>query len=122
MELQQRGPLEGEVKSEGDEEANAPLLEEENAARHLDVVRYVDQSLDQVAELVRLLEEGDAVHLARGQLLKIRDAITDALEAPGAAQHTQPRRRSTSSLREIIMQGGLFPSPKSYDPSCGNHP
>ena len=65
-ELRQRAPLDGEVKSEIDE-ADAPR--EETWIQHPDVVRHVDHMVlsidDQVAELVRLLEAGDAVDIMR---------------------------------------------------------
>ena len=99
-ELRQRAPLDGEVKSEIDE-ADAPR--EETWIQHPDVVRHVDHMVlsidDQVAELVRLLEAGDAVDMARGPLIRIRDAISDALDAPGAADHPEPRQASRFEAR-----------------------
>ena len=54
MELPQRAPLEGELKSEIDAEASAPLLEEDRVVQRQDVVRFVDQFVpaldDQVAD------------------------------------------------------------------------
>ena len=98
MELRQRLPLEGEVKSEADE-ADTPR--EESTTQHQDLVQYVDRVNDHVAEvsrsLMRLLEASDAVDFERGPLLELRDALSDALDAPGVPGHQrlQPRRRTS---------------------------
>ena len=111
LQLRQRAPLEGEVKGEY---ADGGTPREERAIQDRDAglvhVRHgrvhVESSMsldDLVSETVRLLEEGDEVDMARGQLLKIRDALSDALDAPAAAHH-RPRRhtRRASQFEERI--------------------
>ena len=95
-----------EVKSEADTEAGAPLLQEERVVHRQDVVRYLDEVVpgvdDRIAEMVavvRLMAASDTVDMWRGSLVKMRDALIDALDAPAATHRQQPRRASHFETR-----------------------
>ena len=59
---------------------------------------------DQVVELTRLLEASDAVDMARGPLLGMRDALSDALDAAAddAVRRAPPPRRRSSHFEARI--------------------
>ena len=103
MELRLRAPLEGEANSELEAGPDTP-----REAQHPELLRYVQDGVlpaldDLVAEAARLLDAGDDVErIVRGPLVRIRDLLIDALDAPGAAYSLDRGKEEASSVEQLV--------------------